>query len=86
MSMRGMNGGFADMSLEQRQRLANEANEKRWSMTRDWPETVQHEGQPDSYIEATEEWARRMDAHKQRFNPTGTAPQVQDAGHIQWGN
>lgn len=52
-----------------------EAAERRQKLMSGWPP---HADDPET------EWAKRLKGRS--FNPTGTAPQVQDAGHIQWGN
>lgn len=58
---------MADLTREERTLVATEATNKRKKIALGWPESIQKENVPESYLEATLEWERRMMNSSSRY-------------------
>lgn len=52
--------GMRSLAPEVRAKIMGAAMEKHQTQTSGWPSSIQKEGQPDTYHEATDVWAERM--------------------------
>lgn len=53
-------GGIANLSPEERQRIGQKSADKRRKLENGWPPSIQKESDKDSYLSATDEWAKRI--------------------------
>ena len=53
-------GGMANLPPEERRRIGQKAADKRKKLGNGWPETIQKEGHAETYLDATDEWAKRI--------------------------
>lgn len=58
--------GMTSLSVERRKEIATAASNAMKKQRQGWPNSVQKEGLPYTYLLADEEWAKRMAASKSR--------------------
>ena len=53
-------GGIASLPPEERRRIGQKSAGKRRKLENGWPPSIQKEGHAETYLRATDEWAKRI--------------------------